>query len=100
MSARTGLTLTASGEETSITCPAGHTTPDWRPTREAVRGGRRRGADRYRDLGPGPDRDAHSPRVRRHVLTMESFFERLGRFWPLRTGSAPSRRKAVINLPN
>ena len=35
--ARTGLTLTACGEETSITCPAGHTTRDWRLSREAVR---------------------------------------------------------------
>ena len=34
--ARTGLTLAARGEETSITCPAGHTTQDWRLTREAV----------------------------------------------------------------
>lgn len=32
----TGLTLTACGEETSIICPAGHTTQDRRLTREAV----------------------------------------------------------------
>lgn len=35
--ARNGLTLTARGEETSITCPAGHTTQDWRLTPMAVR---------------------------------------------------------------
>lgn len=35
--ARNGLTLRAQGEETSISCPAGHTTQDWRLTREAVR---------------------------------------------------------------
>jgi len=34
---RNGLTLTASGEDAWITCPAGHTTRDWRLTREAVR---------------------------------------------------------------
>ncbi|MEV6131919.1 hypothetical protein AB0M05_34900 [Streptomyces violaceusniger] len=35
--ARAGLTLTARGEDTWITCPEGHTTRDRRLTREAVR---------------------------------------------------------------
>lgn len=35
--ARTGLTLTARGDDTQIICPAGHTTRDWRLSREAVR---------------------------------------------------------------
>ena len=35
--ARTGLTLSARGEDTTITCPAGHTTRDWRLTPMAVR---------------------------------------------------------------
>ncbi|MGW4551947.1 hypothetical protein ACWEN4_37265 [Streptomyces violaceorubidus] len=35
--ARTGLTLTACGEDTSITCTEGHTTEDSRLSREAVR---------------------------------------------------------------
>ncbi|MFD7498291.1 hypothetical protein ACFV8T_39265 [Streptomyces sp. NPDC059832] len=34
--AGTGLTLTACGEETWITCPEGHRTHDWRLTRQAV----------------------------------------------------------------
>ncbi|MET9656780.1 hypothetical protein [Streptomyces sp. NPDC006510] len=34
--ARTGLTLAARGEDAWITCPAGHTTRDWRLTGEAV----------------------------------------------------------------
>ncbi|MFF8423161.1 hypothetical protein [Streptomyces sp. NPDC015680] len=34
--ARTGLTLAARGEDAWITCPVGHTTRDWRLTREAV----------------------------------------------------------------
>ncbi|WP_030017929.1 hypothetical protein [Streptomyces monomycini] len=35
--ARTGLTLTARGDDTQITCPAGHVTRDWRLGSEAVR---------------------------------------------------------------
>ncbi|MEU7148697.1 hypothetical protein AB0B15_11755 [Streptomyces sp. NPDC045456] len=35
--ARTGLTLTACGDDTQITCPAGHVTRDWRLSPEAVR---------------------------------------------------------------
>jgi len=35
--ARTGLTLSARGEDTTITCLAGHTTRDWRLTPMAVR---------------------------------------------------------------
>ena len=34
--ARTGLTLSARGEDITITCPAGHTTRDWRLTPMAV----------------------------------------------------------------
>lgn len=35
--ARTGLTLTARGDDTWISCPSGHRTQDWRLTADAVR---------------------------------------------------------------
>jgi hypothetical protein len=70
--ARTGLTLSAHGEDTTITCPAGHTTQDWRLTPMAVRdvaaAARRRGTGQCRGLGQSPHRD-------RHPLTVDSFLE-------------------------
>lgn len=50
--ARTGLTLTARGEETSITCPSGHTTRDWNLTCEAVRAVATRAAEAGVDVVP------------------------------------------------
>ncbi|MGK3110566.1 hypothetical protein [Streptomyces sp. WAC05858] len=50
--ARTGLTLTARGEDTSITCPQGHTTVDRRLTPEAVRDVAARAADAGVDVVP------------------------------------------------
>jgi hypothetical protein len=50
--ARNGLTLTARGEETSIACPAGHTTQDWRLTREAVQAVAARAAEAGVDVVP------------------------------------------------
>lgn len=35
--ARTGLTLSAAGEQTTITCPGGHETLGWRLSARAVR---------------------------------------------------------------
>jgi hypothetical protein len=50
--ARTGLTLTARGEETAIICEAGHTTTDWRLTREAVQAVAARAAEAGVDVVP------------------------------------------------
>jgi len=50
--ARTGLTLTAHGEDTAITCPQGHTTQDWRLTPMAVRDVARAAADAGVDVVP------------------------------------------------
>ncbi|MFI8515937.1 hypothetical protein ACIGHB_32940 [Streptomyces sp. NPDC085460] len=36
--ARTGLTLSAAGEQATISCPSGHETGDWRLDARAVRG--------------------------------------------------------------
>ena len=49
---RTGLTLTARGEDTSITCPEGHTTVDRRLSPEAVRAVAARAADAGVDVVP------------------------------------------------
>ncbi|MEU9191136.1 hypothetical protein AB0D14_42935 [Streptomyces sp. NPDC048484] len=50
--ARTGLTLTAQGEDTAITCLQGHTTRDWRLTPMAVREVARAAADASVDVVP------------------------------------------------
>lgn len=80
--ARTGLTLSARGEDTTITCPAGHTTRDWRLTPMAVRDVAAAAAEAGVDEVPANAEVWVKVRtetdilpVRGHRLTVDSFLE-------------------------